>query len=308
MTPVLTSLVLAYMFYPVYLWLNKKLKNKNASALIVSLLIIILIIIPLGFILFQLSKEVNVGYILLKQKVSTAGLQRSTTGIIRTLQEITQNPQIEFYIKDSLEKVASRVAQGALDFIFSIPTRLLEILLTFFFTFFLLRDGKELVTKVEKSLPLEAKLKKDIIKNTNNVLHGIIHGFFVIAIVEGVLGALTFWLFGVSSPIIWGLVIAFLTFIPFIGAIFVWVPAVIINLASSNFAAAIGITAGGLLISYIDTFLKPKVIGNKTAIHPAIVLLGLLGGLSLIGVAGIIIGPIILSLLILFIGILTKRK
>ena len=102
--------------------------------------------------------------------------------------------------------------------------------------------------------------------------------------------------------------IAFLTFVPFIGAAIIWIPAALLKLVGGMTGPAIGITIGGLIIGYIDTFIKPRIIGGKADIHPAIILLGLLGGLSLIGFAGVIIGPIILSLLIMFIKTYAKRK
>ena len=110
--------------------------------------------------------------------------------------------------------------------------------------------------------------------------------------------AFTFFIFGVSSPIIWGLIIAFLAFVPFIGGALIWIPAVLIKVLNGKPKIAFGIAIGGLVISYIDTFIRPRIIGSKAAIHPAIILLGLLGGLKLMGIPGIIIGPIILSLLL----------
>jgi len=179
---------------------------------------------------------------------------------------------------------------------------------TVFLLILLLIQGSTMVKRVEKSLPVKKAHQDKIIKKFHEGIHAIIHGFFIIAILEGVIGAITFWLFGVSSPIIWGSVIAFLAFVPFIGGAFIWVPAVIIKFSNGMIGPAIGIVIGGLIISYIDTFVKPKVIGDKAEINPAIILLGLLGGLKLIGIIGIIIGPIILSLLVMFIKTFAKER
>lgn len=309
LTPVLTSLILAYIFYPVYNWIFGKTKRKNLSALIVSVLIILLIVIPLSFVLFQLVKEVNVGYILVKQKLATSSLDGGVfSGAFNFIEDIMKKPEFQFYTQQSLEKAFSNISQGALSFIFSIPARILDIILTFFFTFFLLRDGKEMVKKIEEKFPLKKSHKKDIMKQTHAVIRAIIYGFFVIAIIEGIIGGVAFAIFGVSSPIVWGIVIAFLTFVPFVGAAVIWIPAVILQFFNGRIWPAIGILIAGLIIAYIDTFIKPKTIGDKASVHPAIILLGLLGGLKLLGFIGIIIGPIILSLLFLFIKMYVSKK
>jgi predicted PurR-regulated permease PerM len=305
--PVLTSFILAYLFYPINKWLNGKIKRKNISALIVSLIIILIIIIPLSFMLFEVSKEANVGYIVLKQKISKGTLfdVNCEDGLIcsgvNKLKEYTNEQQVRFYLEDSLKTASTKIAQGAISFIFSLPKRLLDVLLTFFIIFFLLRDGETIVKKIEKTTPLKQSVKNKIFSQMHEVTRAIIHGFFLMAVLQGIIGAITFSLFGITSPIIWGIVIAILAFIPFIGSMIIWIPAAAIKLAGGSIGAAIGITIGGLIMSTLDTFIKPKIVGDKAAIHPVIIMLGFLGGLSLLGPIGIIVGPLILALLITFI-------
>ncbi|MBW2996540.1 AI-2E family transporter [Candidatus Woesearchaeota archaeon] len=300
-TPILTSFILAYIFYPFYKWLARKTKRKNISALIISIILILLLVIPVSFTLYQLTREANIGYVVIKQKLAGSS-------ITEYFKEITGRPEVKAYIENSFNKLSSQLTEGIFNFIFTVPARLLDILLTFFFTFFLLRDGANIVKKIEKKIPLKEKHKKEMIGQVNGVIYAIINGFFVIAIIQGVIGALTFKLFGVASPVTWGILIALLAFVPFLGAALIWIPAAIIQAFHGSWINMIGITIGGLIISYIDTFLKPKIIGDKAEIHPAIILIGLLGGLKLLGIIGIIIGPIILSLFFLFIDFLSKNK
>lgn len=313
-TPVLTSMILAYVFYPVYKLVNKKVKRKNISALLVSLLIVLLLVIPFSFIVYQLSKEVNVGYLLVKQKLAGPGLFEGECGkgffcsVWSPVKDALSKPEIKFYIEDGLKKLASRIAQNASEFVFSIPSRIIDIFLTFFITFFFLRDGKEIVSAVEKKVPLKKVHKNEIINQIHEVVHAIIYGFFVVAILQGIIGVVTFYIFGVSSPIIWGVVIALLVLVPFIGSSIIWIPAAILKLLDGSIGDVVGITVGGLIMGYIDTFLKPKLIGDKSSVHPAVILIGLLGGLKMMGFVGIIIGPIILSLLILFIKMFVKER
>ncbi len=251
--------------------------------------------------LYQVSKEANIGYLILKQKLAKSN-------ILDNIKEITGKPEIKLYIEESFTKISSQLAESSLSFIFSIPSRLLDIILTFFFTFFLLIDGKRIINKIKKTIPLKKAQKEEIIEKVHGVLYAIIYGFFLIAIIEGVIGGLALKFFGVASPLLWGMVIAFLTFIPFIGPIIVWIPAAVIQLLHKHYFNTFGIVAGGLAITYIDTILKPKIIGDKAEIHPAVTLIGLIGGLKLMGIIGVIIGPIILALLLTFIKMSFKNK
>jgi len=123
---------------------------------------------------------------------------------------------------------------------------------------------------------------------------------------QGVIGAIGFIIFGVGSPIFWGMMMAIFALIPFLGTAIIWVPASLILLIkgflSNNgwmIGKGIGLFLYGLLIvSTLDNIIKPKLIGHKGKIHPAVVLLGILGGLNLFGFIGIFIGPIILAVFI----------
>ena len=308
---ILTSLLLAYIFYPFYLWINSKIKNKSVSAFIISVLIIILITIPIAYVLYEVSKEANVGYIVLKQKISTGTLfdiKCDGGTICNTFKELLRKPEARFYMEDSLKKITTTIAESTFNFIFSLPMRLLEIFVTFFLTFFLFKDGALFLQKIENLVPLQKKIKDRIFKQLHEVTRAVIKGFFIVALIEGILGALTFWIFGVPSPLIWGIVIGLLALVPIIGAAIIYVPAALIYFFQGNIVATIGIIVGGLIISVVDTFLKPKMVGEKASIHPVLVFLGFIGGISLFGFVGIIIGPLILVLTTTFIRIYKEGK
>jgi predicted PurR-regulated permease PerM len=308
--PVLTSIILAYIFYPLYAWLNKKTKNKNLSAAIVSILIILLILIPVSLVILQISKEAQVSYILIKQKVVTGNIFDSACksdslycSTMRSLRSFMRRPTTQYYVDNGLKKVTVFIAESAFNFLVSLPKRILDIFITFFMIFFLLKDGKHIVKRIEHFSPIKKKNKEKVFNQLQEVTRAIIYGIFVISLLEGVLGAITFKLFGVSSPILWGIVMFLLAFLPMVGAGLIWIPAALFNLYNNEIWSGIGIVIGGIIISAIDIFLKPKVIGDKAQIHPVLVLLGVLGGLSLFSFTGVIIGPLILVLSITFIQI-----
>lgn len=303
--PILTSVVLAYIFYPLYEWLNKNLKRPNLSAAVISILILLLVLAPVGIVLIQLSKEANVSYILIKNSITTGNIFEVDCDIdsfycntMNELNNFIKRPTTRYYLEDGLKKITIYVAESAFNFVVSLPKRLLDIFITFFMIFFLLRDGKSFVKALEMATPLKKDFRKKIFDQLHELTRAIIYGIFVIAVVEGVLAGITFKLFKVSSPILWGLVVFILALLPVVGGSIVWVPAMLLKFYADKPLLGIGILVGGAVISYIDVFLKPKIIGDRAKVHPILILLGVLGGLSLFSLIGVIIGPLILVLLI----------
>jgi predicted PurR-regulated permease PerM len=315
LTPLLTSIVLAYIFYPIYKFLNQKIKRKSLSAAIVSILIIILVLIPVSFIILQVSKEANVSYLLFKQKFTSDNLldfeckdESFFCNALNDLKSYFKRPTTRFYIEDGIKKITTSIAQSAVNFVVSLPKMIIDIFITFFMIFFLLRDGDSIVNGIKKVLPVREKYKKRIFNQLRDVTWALVYGIFVIAIMEGIIAGIAFKLFGVSAPILWGIAVIILAVLPMIGASIIWIPIMLIKFFNGDIVSAIGILIGGIIIGAIDIFIKPKVIGDRAQVHPILILLGVLGGLSFFGMVGIFIGPLILALLAPVLNIIKEMK
>ena len=182
--------------------------------------------------------------------------------------------------------------------------------------FFFFRDVHIIVDKIEKLLPLKKAHQKYIFEKFNEVMFAVIYGSIVVAIIQGALGGLGFFIFEVPSPILWGIIMMFFSLIPFVGSSIIWFPAAILLIFNGyiqldNVIIIKGVLLilwGMFIVGLIDNLLKPKIIGTKARIHPVLVLIGVLGGLKIFGIIGIIIGPIILALLTTFIKIYEEGK
>ena len=150
----------------------------------------------------------------------------------------------------------------------------------------------------------------------SEVTSAVLYGNISTALMQGILGGLGFWIIGMSSPILWGFVMMLFALVPYFGTAIVWLPAAL-NLIfigylqndnSSTIRGIILVAYGILVISSIDNILKPRLIGAKGKVHPVLVLLGVLGGLSLFGFIGLILGPVMLALLMTFVGIYEEEK
>ena len=323
LTAVLTGIVLAYIFYPLYSRLYKKTSSKNVSSLITSLLVILIITLPLFFILNTVSKEAYTTYLLFKQKlVSEQFLTECTPTdkivckISNFLSDKINDPQTKYYFDATVKGATTKITGSISNILFSIPIFLLDLFIILFVMFFLFRDGKTFVDKIERIMPLRGKYRNRVLKRLNNMTYAIIYGSIIIAVIQGNLGGLGFLIFGLPSPLLWGIVMIFASLIPYIGSSIIWFPAALLLLFNGylNFETT-PIIKGILLILYgvfivgtVDNILKPKIIGDKGGLHPVLVLLGVVGGLHFLGFIGVIIGPIILGMLVTFVEIYEEEK
>lgn len=291
-TAIFTSILLSYLFFPVYRIINARLHNKNIASFITCILILLVILIPIFLIANHLIDESR----LLYQKIESNNFLPEISNFLEeTLDTIDINP----YIKQSINSALKYLMDETTNFIVSIPLKILNFFIMLFIIFYLLKDGPIIVDKVTSLIPLEEEYKEHILKEIKEVTSAIIFGITITSLVQGIIGGLGFLIFGIESPIMWGFVMAISAMIPFIGPAFIWVPAGIIQIIYGNLFSGIGILAYGIsVISTIDNIIKPKIIGSKAKIHPIIILMGIVGGIRMFGFIGIIIGPLILSLLL----------
>ncbi len=308
--PILTSIIISYIFYPLYKWVNKKTKRKNLSAIIIMILILILIITPIFFIVNSLTREVTTVYINSKQRIAEGniigiGPDSSVLWKLNSfLVDIAEKPQIS----SSIDNITNTIISSLSNFLFTIPKRILSFFVMIFLIFFMLRDGELMVKKIKYFIPLKKNHQNKIIIKFGSVTHAVVYGHFITALIQGMVGVLGLYIFGVKSPLVWGVIMLIACMIPFIGAPVVWFPLGVLKLIDglTTNTASITIMGVGLLVygfvivASIDNLIKPKIIGDMARIHPTVILIGVLGGLLMLGVIGIVVGPLILSLFLTF--------
>lgn len=321
---ILASLILAYTFYPVYKWLVKRIKSPTLSALIVSFVLIILLIAPIFFFANDIVTDARVGYVILKQKLATGnifgvacpeGVETFACKITGPLKSVLADPTTNAYLQESISKGTTFVLTQISTLLLSLPKILLQLVVTFFLMFYLFIDGAQMVQRFRKLIPLSEGHQHHILKKIQDVTFAVVYGSLIVALIQGALGGLGFWMFGVGSPIVWGLVMAIMALVPLFGTAFIWLPASIFLIVVGSSAAdtnmvwrGIGLLLwGSLVVGTVDNLLKPKIIGDRAGIHPGLVLIGALGGLATIGFIGFVVGPLVLGLLKTFIDIYEKE-
>lgn len=301
----LASILLTYIFYPLYKKIKKSLKYENLSILITLILIVIIFLMPFVFVASQIPKQSANIYNYVKANIVEQGIFDFSP--VKPIFDFVSEQ--EFLNFDEIVDVTfKKITQIAAYIVVRIPNSVIGIALALFISFFLFKDGKKLVNNIAGMIPLNKKYSAKLIEKFGSVTYSVVFAHIIAAIVQGTLGAIGFYIFGVPSALFWGVVMAIFALLPLIGPAIVWVPAaafVVINGVITNSYLLMGkgiglFLYGAFIISTIDYFLRIKLIGSRSDVHPLIVLIGIIGGINLFGLMGIFIGPIILSLLVTF--------
>ncbi|MBT4174632.1 AI-2E family transporter [archaeon] len=296
----LSSIVLSFIFYPVYRWLHKYIKNKTICSLIVTIALILILLVPSAYILNTIITEAASLY--------NTDFQTAKDLLIDKL-NINLSPEVEESLNDLIRNAVLSIIDLTSEFLLSLPQMFINFFIMVFVFFFSFKDGEKIVKYFRESLPIDEGHKKAVIKKIQTTISSLVYGEIAISLIEGVVAAIGFYLIGVNSPIFFGLIVAIFALLPLIGPTIVYVPLAIYQFMQGEILTGIILLAFGffVLTLLLDLIVKPKLLGMKGHIHPIIILLGVLGGLSVFGLPGLIIGPVILVLFILIIEIFFEK-
>lgn len=318
---ILSASIFTYVFYPWHRRISRRIKRKNLSALITTIIVLLLVTVPLVFVLNAVTRETIIFYSVAKQKIVSENIwdvecrEGAACSLMNYLRYTVSDPKVKFYLQETLRRLSSYVIDNASSIPPKIASITLNLFIILFSMFFLFRDGEELARKIGELIPMRRAHKKQIIKRFSDVTYAVIYGNIIIALVQGALGAFGFYIFGLKAPLLWGMVMVLVALIPFVGPPIIWVPAGLALILNGYFQGeSLIITKGILLLLYgafvissIDSFLKPKVIGRRAGVHPLLILFGVLGGLGMFGLIGFVVGPLILAFSVTFLKIYRER-
>ena len=163
--------------------------------------------------------------------------------------------------------------------------------------YFFLRDGEVLLDTLVHALPLGDDRERELFAKFAEVSRATVKGTLVIGLVQGTLGGMIFGLLGIQGAVFWGSVMVIMSLLPVVGASLVWLPAALIMAANGDYTkAGILIVFGVVVIGLVDNLLRPILVGRDTRMPDYLVLLSTLGGLTVFGASGFVIGPVIAAL------------
>jgi predicted PurR-regulated permease PerM len=309
--PIISAAVIAYVFHPVHNFILRKLKRKNISALVMCLLVFLIVIIPFTYMLNSLLNELPAVY----GFVSSA-LQNSKILHDLIYEKVAADFGINLDIGQILQSLLGTAVEYIETLLTSVPRKIISTSIAAFFLFFFFKDGYEILNKITQYLPFNKIDSLIIIRELKKMADAVLYGQLITALVQAILASLAYFILGVNAPLFWGLVTFIFAIIPMIGPSITYIP-LSLSMVISSFetAATFGVVKGIILLLYglliissVDNIIKPLLISDKVRMHPALVLVGVLGGLGVFGIIGIILGPLILVLLITIFNIYEMKE
>ena len=318
---VLWAVVLVIVFFPVHRRILARVGSPGWSALLSCLLVIFVILVPLTLLTFAVVNELTDFAQMLQPKQDGSGGAAGAAASLLDPNSPYLGPVVRWvgqyvdvsklasqeFIAERLKGVSGAIASRTLGFVGGAVGFVVEVFFVIFTMYYLFRDGERLRAAAYDMMPLSGPQAREILDRTGEVIGASVYGVLVIAVIQGVLGGLAFWVLGLPSPLLWGVVMIFLSMIPMLGSFIVWVPAAIYLALTGHWAKAVMLAVwGALVIGSVDNFLRPKLVGERTRLHELLVFFSVLGGLQVFGVLGIVLGPVIIAITIALLDVLRQ--
>jgi predicted PurR-regulated permease PerM len=286
--------------YPMHSYLLKKKFPAWLSAFLVVLLFFIIICVPLfllGSMIFNQSQNL---YHQVTDGQQIIPIADSINNRVNSILPNGINFDINQKFTDFISFLKNNIAQIFSSTLATFASFILMLLSIFYF----LKDGERWKSALITLSPLSDSDDKKIIKRLYQTINVVIKGYLLIALVQGILMGIGLSIFGVPNSILWGVIAGVASLIPSVGTTIISIPAIIFLFLSGHIGSAIGLAIwAGVIVGLVDNLLSPLIVGNKIQIPPFLVLFSVLGGIVLLGPVGILIGPLVLSLLFTLISI-----
>lgn len=312
----LTSIIITYVSFPLYKYFKKRITSKFFSIISTIAIVALVLLLPFSYLVFQITQQTFDFYKSLSGNIAQGTLLGFTCEredskvclIINNMEKFSATSLSELGFDKYLQKGLARLVEITTNYLVRIPQAILGTGLALFISYFLFRDGEKIMQKFVKWLPFRENTVSRLINQFKKITYTIVFAQLFVAIAQGVVGMVGFYIFGVPLPIFWGVIMAFFALVPTVGTALVWVPAslflVLSGYLTQNYimlVKGIGLFVYGILvISTIDNILRVKIIHAKAEVHPLIVIAGVIGGINLFGIMGLFLGPILTSMLIIY--------
>lgn len=293
MTVLLISIAISVVLYPIYQWFNRKVTRNTSwlSSLLTLIIFIIIVIGPLTLIGIAVFHQSQDFYVTLTRDSSV--IDKVNIAIAKYVPE-----GISLDIQERIRELSSTFTASVGAVFTATVTTLFSFLLVVLAVFYFLKDGAAWKDLLVKLSPLPDAKMLLIMEKLRMAMDGVIKGYLVIGLIQGILMGAGLVLFGVPSAALWGLFAAVASLVPTFGTSLIAIPAVLYLFITGHTGAAIGLIIwASLLVGTIDNLLNPIIVGKRIDIHPMLILFSVLGGIVLFGPVGVLAGPLIITFL-----------
>ncbi len=316
LSPVFLAVMMAIVFHPVHARIQAHIHGRNTAALISTILVLLALIVPAVGLGAVVSQEIRGLYQLLNQRSAAQG--GWNPWVMHAMERLanwagTYVDLSTFDLRGALLRWLEQISRSLLSWgawaASNIISFVADAVITLFTLFFLFREGGSMREHAATVLPLNAAQVERLFTGLSNSIVANVYGCLAVGVAQGSLASLAFWVLGLPSPVLWGLVTALFSLIPIIGSAAVWGPAVIILVIGGHWWKALILLGWGAGIAgQVDTLVRPYVISERVKLHTLLVFFALLGGVEAFGVMGLFIGPVVLSVTLVVLEMLRETN
>ena len=305
---VMWASIIALLFAPLYRrFLQRLSPQRTVAALLTLLVVIVIVVVPFAFVSVSLAREAADVY--QRMQSGELDLVRYAGRIFEALPAwlgalldrfgLGDFGALQRRLSEVLTQGSKAIAGRALSIGQNTFDLVAELFITLYLAFFLIRDGDAVARTVRRAIPLAPEHKKELLGKFATVIRATVRGNLVVAALQGLLGGVAVWFLGVGGALLWGVLMAFLSLLPAVGAALVWAPVALFFFATGALWQGIALTAFGVLvIGLVDNLLRPILVGKDTRMPDYVVMITTLGGMAVIGINGFVVGPAIAAMFI----------
>jgi predicted PurR-regulated permease PerM len=305
---ILWGTIFALLFTPLYRWWLPRLRRRRTLAALLTLFIVlVMVILPFALVTAALAQEAAAVY----QRIQSGAWNPAVylqglfdalpgwlTGPLNSL-GLTDFPALQRKLASVLTQASQLIATQALSIGFDTFDFVARVFIMLYLSFFLIRDGDAVLRAVRIAIPLAPEHQRELAEKFVTVTRATVKGNLLVALIQGLLGGLAFWFLGVQSALLWAVLMAVLSLLPAVGAALVWAPVALYFFANGGVWQGVALTAYGVLvIGLVDNLLRPLLVGKETRMPDYLVMISTLGGLTVFGINGFVLGPVIAALFI----------
>ena len=302
------GICLAFLLTPVQRWLTRKLNGKASLAAGV-----ITVMVP--FLLAGPLLSLGAAFAYQVAELATFLQQQPLRFDIGLLAQLEQNPfigslaewlrdnltassaQLQGWLVSASQMLMKSLAATGGNFLLGALNTTVHFFMMLFLLFFFLRDGRQMLSRAARLVPMEVTQRAELLKLIGDTTRAVVYGEVMTAIAQGALVGIGFGIAGLPSAVVFGVLAAFLALLPMVGAAFVWTPAVVYLAATEQWGWAVFMLLWGTGVSVADNLLRPLLIARHAPVSILAVFVGVIGGVSAFGMIGVIIGPVLLTVI-----------
>lgn len=302
------ALTLAILFARLHAKIEGALTRPSFAALMSVLIVALLVAAPAIFVVERLIEQAAASVSLIQERLRSGAIQQllDAQPIIAPVGQWIEQ-QID--LPAMMANLASWLSNAGAAFARNSAVQVIELVLTFYLLFYFLRDQATARRFLTERLPLTSAETEHLFTRVVDTVHATVYGTIAVAAIQGTLGGLIFWFLGLPTPLLWGLVMGLLSIVPVLGAFIVRIPAAILLALNGDLGKAVILAVwGALVVGGIDNILRPIFVGNRLRLHTVPAFISMIGGLVLFGMAGLILGPLAVTITIMLIEIWGERE